>query len=454
MSTEPTKPDVDILSLLHELIRLRRRELELLRRLERQMLIAAAMAQPRLGAPDHAAVPEAVTPSAADRAPRADREADGMASQPASSPPIPPSDRDWIDRTIEAALARAFSGQGTDASALEEDSLPPPAPADDPDLLLVRGGDAWIGFPWERVQGIGLAEEEPGGIGQAVSLRALLELPAEDEASAEPYRVAWDHDGGSVALTCEALGGVVPASAAASRGLELVVVPGRRASAPGCCMQTLVEFLAGYSDDLPAEATGPGPAPAATEDESRRTPPLVRLETSDDPPVSAERTREPGPAESPPAAVPAALSAVGVPAAAVPAAAVPAAAVPAVARDRTAVVAVRYLPARVALTRVLRTQGWQITELADPGDLPGHLASSRATAVFAEPPDGADLSWLEALRRAQSRGAHLFAVGSRLRGRAVDPLASLGEVPRLLYPYQEWEIERVLGALGAASPEP
>lgn len=445
MSTEPTKPDVDILSLLRELIRLRRRELELLRRLERQMLIAAALAPPavappavappRSGAPDHQAAAEAGTASPADREPRAERDAGGVVPHPASSPSIPPSDRDWIDRTIEAALARAFSGQSTDGRDLEEGSLPPPAPADDPDLLLVRGGDAWIGFPWERVQGIGLAEEEPGGIGQSVSLRALLELPGEDEAAAEPYRVAWDHDGASVALTCEALGGVVPASAAASRGLELVVVPGRRAGAPGCCMQTLVEFLAGYSDELPAEEGGPGPAPATVEDAPPRSPAPVRLETFDDLPVHADRSRDPSPA-------------------APSAAAVPAAAVPAVVRDRTAVIAVRYLPARVALTRVLRTQGWQITELADPGDLPGHLASFRATAVFAEPPDGADLSWLEALRRAQSGGARLFAVGSRLRGRAVDPLASLGEVPRLLYPYQEWEIERVVGALGAVSPEP
>ena len=107
-------------------------------------------------------------------------------------------------------------------------------------------------------------------------------------------------------------------------------------------------------------------------------------------------------------------------------------------------VAVRYLPARVAIGRMLRSLGWFVLEATELEDLPGMLARVRYTAVFTEAPDAASPGWLAALERARAEGALVIAVGSRLRGRANDPLATMGDLPRLLHPFQEAEFERVL----------
>lgn len=451
MSVEPTKPWPELLPLLRELIRLRRRELDLLRRLERQMLLLSAMTPP---APAGHGGAEGTDGDevAAEGAPAL------TAAEEAGGPgPDPAADRDWIDRTIEAALARAFSGAPPVEAMQDEETEGALAPAIDPELLLVRGGEAWVGFPWESVEGIGLTDEDGPAPAARLSLRSLLEVAGDDGPAVEPYRVAWDHGGQTADLTCEALGGVIPASAAASRGLELVVAPLAAGDPHACRVVTLVEYLA-EAAAIPGAAVEPWPVTVEVADP--RTEPTAPAEPAV-PAASRVLAAPVEPAAPAPPAVPDTAAAIEASTELDLATALrrpvvvenaPEAAGAPAATPRSAIVAVRYLPARVAVTRVLRSLGWEFTELADPEEVPSLLPPHPPAALFVEPPERQDAAWIESLRQARGAGTHLFVVGSRLRGRAVDPLASLGEVSRLLYPFQEWEIDRLVRALRGTAP--
>ena len=112
-----------------------------------------------------------------------------------------------------------------------------------------------------------------------------------------------------------------------------------------------------------------------------------------------------------------------------------------------ALLAVRYLPARVALARWLRLNGWTIQEAVDLPDILIRLRRERFQAVFAEP---ADLPWsrlIPALKEARDSGAVVIGVGLRQRRSGMEPLRPLGEVPCLHFPFQDAELERVLGLL-------
>ena len=117
-----------------------------------------------------------------------------------------------------------------------------------------------------------------------------------------------------------------------------------------------------------------------------------------------------------------------------------------------ALVAVRYLPARVAVTRVLRSLGWYAVQAPDNQELPALLLQGQYSVVFAEPPDPLDRVWLDALQRLRAAGGRVIVVASRMRAGGSDPLRVLGDVPRLLHPFREGEVEQALRALFGNDP--
>jgi len=114
-------------------------------------------------------------------------------------------------------------------------------------------------------------------------------------------------------------------------------------------------------------------------------------------------------------------------------------------RGPIALVAVRYLPARIAITRFLRASGWVIQEALDSNEIPVRLRQNRFDAVFTELFDRPSLETLRGLRQALTGGTAVVAVGSRLRVAGDRPIGFTGDLPRLLYPFGESDLERSLG---------
>lgn len=357
------------------------------------------------------------------------------AVEPAAGSPseVPP----WIDAMVEAALSHAFGKDpGDPLDCQDEDdgspedhegdedievwshapvlSLSEPgraasAPAelgataqpiaetpDAPEQFLLLGcGPAWVGLPWRAVAGIGLSEEED----RSEYRYSLLDLvhPGH-EPSSEPFRVSWRQGQDGVSMTCERLGGALAVERAAERGVEAVLVPTSEGNrAPD--LVSLVEYMASLrraeadsapvSDPIPAEARPSG------ERESVKQ--------------SSQWPAQP-----------------------------------------SALLAVRYLPARVAIARTLRAKGWLVLEALDPVEVAVRLRQVRFQALFADLSDIAIPELLFAIQRASDSGTRILAVGSRLRSTNTDPTHALGDVPRLLYPFQENELERALGSLRPA----
>jgi hypothetical protein len=373
----------------------------------------------------------------------------------------PTDDPAWIDRTIEAVLAGAFSAD----SESEATELPAV------DLLLLRSGDTWIGMPWDRVTRLGLSDDtQPALLCAPLSLREVLGLRGmgdSREDTAEPYCLTWETTGGPRSLCCEVLGGVLAAPAAAAREVDLVWLPDD--SETGGRLLPLVEFFASSGRDGREEVEAPnhclddtvcarGPSPAMPDSAVAESPPAPAL-----PPSATEVAHDPG---SDPRAVPPAGGAAPVGAAlprAIRAASPQEAGstrrseaehggLPGGARHlsrplggaRSAVVSVRYLPARVAIARALRSHGWFVLEAADTEELPAMLQRVHHTVVFIEAPERAEPWWSKELVRAQEDGARVIGVASRLRGTAGEPWRGLGAIPHLLYPFQEAELERLI----------
>jgi hypothetical protein len=535
---DPVRPDLAsaLAPLLREWAQLREQEVELFRRiaetLERSTTTRPAAGDASVAVPDGAspltspgvsssltegtpADPVAPTPGAAPDPAGAPGAAPGPVVAPGADPTGDPS---WIDRTIDAVLAGAFSAD-------EEDDEAPELPA--VELLLLRSANTWVGMPWDSVAGLGLSDESsPSAEPAAISLHDLLARAGHHgEAHAvEPYRLTWESPRGLRALSCEVLGGVVAATAAVSRGVELIWVPDE--SEAGCRLVPMVEFFVTGQGPDPARAASPDPvgpvpppppdpaspvpdpappAPSSTLAPSsvpsgetpavpapsaprplipRRLDPPVAVSVAPVPPAPGATLASPSPqapeaAEPPtqshsvpPAAgtlrsvpMPEAPGTVGDPPVAnLPVPAPPAgdaprkpepvlgvAAGPRANTSLSALVSVRYLPARVAISRFLKSAGWFVLEAADPQELPAMLRRVHHSAVFTEAPDRPDPAWIEALMQARADGARVIGVASRLRVATVDPLRSIGDLPRLLYPFQEAELERLVGT--PAQPE-
>jgi hypothetical protein len=275
------------------------------------------------------------------------------------------------------------------------------------------------GFPWTEVLSFDLAEKGDDGAGQS-SLYTLLEAEGGRQPTSEPYRLRWRSGGGVQSIRCERMAGVVAAAEAAARGVEIVIAPASGAGEPPCRLLTLLDYLSGAG---PEQAAPPAPAktPERTASPASREAARPQHETS-------ARTSASGPNT---------LEDLGRLRAAAP--------------RGSALVAVRYLPARVAITRVLRSLGWSVVQAPDNQELPGLLRLDSYAVVFAEPPDPLEPGWVEAARRVHAAGGSVVVVASRLRAAGRDPLRELGEAPRLLHPFREGEIERVLAALASPS---
>jgi hypothetical protein len=367
-----------------------------------------------------------------------------------------PGSRAWVDRLVEKALSRAFSsgihggevdeddevdedggeagsGEARDRARHEageerrlpargEEHRPPDDRRDEADpsgipLLLLGDGQGWVGIPWTQVTRISLDEEDrvlPLGSGREEiseeepqpglhSLFALLR-GAPKPGPAEPYRVLWETASGTEGMACAELGDVVSASVAGERGIEAVLVldPGK-AGPPSPV--TLLDFLARpelYMPALPRRQAKPASREAAGAEP-------IREETSVSPPPAGSELRAPLP--------------------------------------RGVLLAVHYLPARVAIGRVLRSRGWTVIEAVDAREITPKLRSASYAAVFVEAPEMPAPEMISLLQSLLATGCPVVAVASRLRGTGSDPLRTLGEIPRLLYPFQEVDLERVLEIL-------
>lgn len=422
---------VEMAPLLREWALLRERESELLRRMA-ELLEQSSRGRGATDETRDAAVETSARPG-------------DSPGDPSASPADGPA---WIDRTIEAVLAGAFSADP------EPDANELPAV----DLLLLRSGDTWVGMPWDRVTRLGLSDDAQSAPPCVpLSLREILGLgkPGDDhDNAAEPYCLTWDTAGGPRSLCCEVLGGVLVASAAAAREVDLVWLPDDSES--GGRLLPLVEFYASIGRDGRSDIEAPDhhlddadrassppqamAAPAFAESPPAPAPPSPVTGVSHDPSSDSRAagfgemwpSRRPGPDHGGSADgarhVPRPLGG-----------------------GHSALVSVRYLPARVAIARALRSHGWFVLEAADTEELPGMLQRVHHTVVFAEAPERPEPGWANELARAQDGGTRIIGVASRLRGTVGDPWLAFGPIPRLLYPFQEAELERLIES--AAQPK-
>ncbi len=490
----------DLLALVRDLRALREKELRLLEKLEEALRTAAP-----LPARDDGPAPESSTErvvpdwidSVVDQALRGafsgestDPDDEDLADEPGRTesasridfaPESGPSGVEPVSRGSAGLSAGAAAGG--DAGSATATNAPG---GSEPPLLLLGDGETWVGTPWESIREVGLAE--PAGAG--ASRWSLSDLVAgARRAPSEPYRVSW----GEAELTCAQIGGILGVSAAAERGVEAVLCPD-----PGGAgrprLVSLIDFLREARTRVPEPLEVPAPevhkpeAPAQ-EPEALPTPEPQALPTPEPEALPTEPEASPMPefvappepfvAPEPVVAPEPAVVEVPVPEQSLPLHDLPelpgpvhemdefpelsdlpelsvttpdrpvaVAPGPALRRDafiaHSALLAIRYLPARVAIGRVLRARGWTVAESVDFREIPLHLHRRRFTIVFAEVPHPAPLSSMTALREAAASGSALVGVGSRLRGGGADPLRALGEVPRLLYPFLENDLDKVL----------
>lgn len=113
-------------------------------------------------------------------------------------------------------------------------------------------------------------------------------------------------------------------------------------------------------------------------------------------------------------------------------------------RDRhgplRALVAVRYLPARVAICRHLRGRGWQVGEAAGLEAATVSLDLGRWDLLFLEAHGNGETEATEGilLRRVMERGVPVIRVGSRISG------FPGREGPALMFPFSEAELDAIL----------
>lgn len=117
-------------------------------------------------------------------------------------------------------------------------------------------------------------------------------------------------------------------------------------------------------------------------------------------------------------------------------------------RDRNgplrALVAVRYLPARVAICRHLRGCGWQVGEAAGLEAANVSLDLGRWDVLFLEVRSNGDIDETETtiLKRVAERGIPVIRVGSRISGFPQQ------EGPSVMFPFPEAELDAILIQVG------
>jgi hypothetical protein len=120
-------------------------------------------------------------------------------------------------------------------------------------------------------------------------------------------------------------------------------------------------------------------------------------------------------------------------------------------RDRNgplrALVAVRYLPARVAICRHLRGRGWQVGEAAGLEAANISLDLGRWDVFFLEVPGNGDVDATETtiLKRVAERHIPIVRVGSRISGYPGQ------DGPAVMFPFAETELDAILRRIGGRS---
>ncbi len=304
-----------------------------------------------------------------------------------------PSDSlpEWIGQEVDFVLSGAFDGgadlpddQGAEKeSSAEPDAQESTTPPSGAASYLLLGSAG----EWVGFPWIAVDRvellDESTEAESWPSLRAILGQTG-PAADPEPFCIRFASGAGCIA--CQNVGGVVSLDEAASRGVECLLIPEITGNDAGVkvSLKPLVEEAA-----PDAEAPPQGQLPM---DRGAPSPPSR--------PVAP-----------------------------------------------TGLVAIRYLPARVSISRALRGRGWFLRETPDLAEVPSRLRRVRYQAAFIEMVDEEIPDFIPTLRIAVSHGCRVIAVGSRLRGHASNPLHELGDIPRLLYPFHESEVERILDSL-------
>jgi hypothetical protein len=114
-----------------------------------------------------------------------------------------------------------------------------------------------------------------------------------------------------------------------------------------------------------------------------------------------------------------------------------------------ALVAVRYLPARVGICRHVRGRGWQVGEAAGLEAATVSLDLGRWDALFLEARANGEADEVEStlLRRVLERKVPVIRVGSRISGYPVH------EGPVLMFPFTEAELDAILVQIGRRDAE-
>lgn len=313
-----------------------------------------------------------------------------------------PSDElpEWISQEVDFVLSGAFDGEADlpdDQDAEKESRAEPDAqesttpPSDPASYLLLGSAGEWVGFPWIAVDRVELLDESA----EAESWPSLRAILGQTGPAADPEPFCIRFASGAGCITCQHVGGVVSLDEAARRGVECLLIPEITGHDAGVkvSLKPLVEEA----------ALKPLVEEAALDDQA---PPPGLLPTDRSAPRPPSRPVSP-----------------------------------------TGLVAIRYLPARVSISRALRGRGWSLRETPDLAEVPSRLRKVRYQAAFIEMVDDEIPDFIPTLRIAASHGCRVIAVGSRLRGHASNPLHELGDIPRLLYPFHESEVELILDSL-------
>ena len=112
-----------------------------------------------------------------------------------------------------------------------------------------------------------------------------------------------------------------------------------------------------------------------------------------------------------------------------------------------ALVAVRYLPARIAVCRALRQMGWTVEEVADLDRAAERLVARRYGAVFMDVSQPLPLELRRTVERDELADLRWIAIGSRLRTVTEVPPRPLVDAPRLFFPFGEEEARNLIGSL-------
>lgn len=402
MTLEPRAvPVAELLDLVRHWLVLREQELPLLRRLE--AVLESALEEQRTSALRPQAISEVSRQEELLR--------DLLRSFGPAVGGVNPAEPEAVGDVPQVIEDRGDPSVPAEAPAAPEQGvvIPDPPSAERSEFyLLVNQGDGWIAFPWERITRV-VASESP---------------------EASPYEICYRVDDEERSLRVTEVGRIVAGAAA-----DLAAPLGRfrfdSELEPAGPLTGLPEVAPGAPvERVEVEDIAKKEVTVAPPDEEPLAPITLRhvLSIEVDALECGVETEATGRG----------ANGVGHGQPAGPSSEADTAAV--------ALLAVRYLPARVALARALRAHGWQVVEEPDPAELRHRTTALRPGLICVELPDPGEFpgTGTEQIGLLRTAGCPVYAVASRHR---VDDGRIPAEIPRLLHPFTEAELD----ALPAAS---